>query len=280
MTVAAAVTQYRREYIGTFEQTVSLLRATTTREAVVSGLSAVFLVAGSGGATAVTRGVNGQIPYGTVSNTQNTATLVEKHAPFEMTGFNIFASQGDQNRIMREASMSVINRDIDDVILDELGTGTLNAGATAAKMSLGLIARAKTILGNNNVDITDEDNLFAVISPAAHAYLEQTTEFASGDYVNTKPFAGATRRMWRWHGMNWIVSTAVAGLGTASESLFMFHRKAIGHAVNVGEEKIMIGYDEKQDTSWSRATIYHGAKLLQNTGVVEILHDGSEYVTG
>jgi hypothetical protein len=53
----------------------------------------------------------------------------------------------------------------------------------------------------------------------------------------------------------------------------MWHRNAIGYAVNVGEDSIDIGYDEKQDTSWSRATIFHGAKILQNTGIVQLKHD-------
>ena len=58
-----------------------MLRVCCVQEAVIKGNTAVFLVAGSGGATAVTRGVNGYIPYGTVSNVQNTCTLLEYHAP-------------------------------------------------------------------------------------------------------------------------------------------------------------------------------------------------------
>lgn len=86
------VVQYREEYIASFEQDYSLLKVGTVRETLIKGNQATFLVAGSGGATAVTRGSNGQIPYKTTSNTQYTATLVERHAPFEMTGFDICKS--------------------------------------------------------------------------------------------------------------------------------------------------------------------------------------------
>jgi hypothetical protein len=48
---------------------------------VIKGNQAIFLVAGSGGISAITRGVNGLIPYNTVSNVQNTCTLNEYHAP-------------------------------------------------------------------------------------------------------------------------------------------------------------------------------------------------------
>lgn len=64
-----------------FEQNFSIMRAGCVQEAVIKGNQAIFLVSGSGGAVAVTRGVNALIPYNTVSNVQNTATLVEYHAP-------------------------------------------------------------------------------------------------------------------------------------------------------------------------------------------------------
>lgn len=275
MSVEAAVKQYRQEFVASFEQRTSPLKATTTKETVIKGNEAVFLVAGSGGDTAVTRGTNGQIPYGNPTNTQITATLVEKHAPYELTGFNIFASQGDQRRVMQMNSMAVINRDIDDTILAALASATQDYGSGTA--TLNTVLGAQAILGNNDVPIEEEDNMFAIISPAFRAYLMQTTEFASGDYVEVKQFGGPARRMFRWNGINWIVSSRITGLGTASELCYMFHRAALGYAINVGEESIYIGYDEKQDLSWSRATVYHAAKILQDTGIVKITHDGSGF---
>lgn len=276
MAIEAAVIQYRKEFVAAFEQRVSLLKATTTKESVINGNQATFLVSGSGGDTAVTRGTNGQIPYGNPTNSQPVATLVEKHAPYELTGFNIFASQGDQKRVMQMASMNVINRDIDLTILAELANATQDFGSGTA--TLQTVTGAQAILGNNDVDVEDEGNMFAIISPAFRGYLLQTTEFASGDYVENKPLNGPARKMFRWAGINWIVSSRITGLGTASEICYMYHRNAIGYAVNVGEEKIAIGYDEKQDTSWSRASVYHGGKILQNSGIVKITHDGSAFV--
>lgn len=276
MAIEAAVIQYRKEFVAAFEQRVSLLKATTTKESVLNGNQATFLVSGSGGDTAVTRGTNGLIAYGNPTNSQPVATLVEKHAPYELTGFNIFASQGDQKRVMQMASMNVINRDIDLTLLAELANATQDFGSGTA--TLQTVTGAQAILGNNDVDVEDEGNMFAIISPAFRGYLLQTTEFASGDYVENKPLGGPARKMFRWAGINWIVSSRISGLGTASEICYMYHRNAIGYAVNVGEEKIAIGYDEKQDTSWSRATVYHGAKILQNSGIIKITHDGSAFV--
>jgi hypothetical protein len=79
MAETAPVTQYRNEFIASFEEGMSWLRQTTVMEAVIKGNTATFLVAGSGGATAVTRGINGLIPARADSLTQSSATLVEWH---------------------------------------------------------------------------------------------------------------------------------------------------------------------------------------------------------
>jgi hypothetical protein len=276
MSIEAAVVQYRKDFVPAFEQKMSLLKMTTTKEMVTNGNQATFLVSGNATDTAVTRGTNGYIPYGNPTNSQLTATLVEKHAPYELTGFNVFASQGNQIQVMRNESIAVINRDIDLTLLAELANATQDFGSGTATLST--VLGAKAILGNNDVDLSESDNMFAIISPAFEAYLFQTTEFASGDYVDQKPFSGPARKMYRWAGVNWIVSSRITGLGTASEICYMYHRNAIGYAVNVGEEKVFAGYDEKQDISWSRATVYHGAKILQNNGIVKITHDGSAFV--
>lgn len=276
MSVEAAVIQYRRETVDQFEGKVSVLRAMTTKETVTKGNQATFLVAGSGTDTAVSRGVNGLIPYGNPTNTQVTATLVEKHAPYELTGFNVFASQGDQKAVMRQASMNVINRDIDLTILAELANATIDTGAYATA-SLAMVEKAKGYLGNQDVPVEEEDNMFAIVSSGFMAYLRQTKEFAHAQYVDVKPLVGPTRKMLRWNGVNWAQSARITGAGTSAELCYMWHRSALGYSINLGEDSIDIGYDAKQDTSWSRATVFHGAKILQNTGIVQMKHDGSAF---
>jgi hypothetical protein len=276
MADSAFQTHYRNEHIAAFEQNYSVLRMTCVQEAVIKGNQAVFLVSGSGGLSAVTRGVNGLIPYSTVENVQNTAVLQEFHAPYERTGFNIFASQGDQRRIMQKASVDVLNRNIDQTILDELDTATLTTGS-AVTANLNLVIKSKVILGNNEVPTTEEDNMFAVISPAFEGYLMTVPEYSSADYVDVKPFIGPAKRMRRWAGVNWIVHPNVPGTGTSSESCFMYHKNAIGHAANSKEMSVLVDYDGKQDLSWSRASLWHGAKKLQNSGIVKMVHDGSAF---
>ena len=267
--------QYRQEYVKLFEQRESLLRKTVTTEAVIKGNQAVFLVAGSNNAAAVTRGVNGLIPVRADYNSQNTATLVEWHDLVRKTGFNVFESQGDQRRIMQESSLGTINRKIDADILSGLSGSTQTTGTTQTA-SLAMVLKAKTILGNNAVPL--DGNISAVVSPGFHAYLLQAKEFTNVDYINDKPFSDQPM-FFRWAGVNWIIHPNISGKGTSAEYCYMYHRDAIGHAANVGEIDTKIGYEDEQDYSYARATMFMGAKVLQVSGIVTMLHDGSAYVS-
>ncbi len=92
MAESAPQRQYRQELIAEFEEGMSWLRQTTVTEAVIKGNEAIFLVGGSGGAKAVTRGINGLIPARADSLTQSTLTLTEWHDLVRKTRFNIFQS--------------------------------------------------------------------------------------------------------------------------------------------------------------------------------------------
>lgn len=286
MAGAAPQTVYRDEFVLGFGQRVSLLKDTTTEELMIKGNQAVFMTVDSSG-TAVTRGVNGLIPAGDNNNTQITATLLEKHDLRRMTGFNIFQSQGRQREIMQLNCMSVINRDIDSVILTELANGTLDTGA-AATASMTMISKALATLGNNGVGM--DGNIFAVVSPAFLEYISNLPSWASADYVNVKPLTnypgwnamdpkkGMGLGFWEWKGVKWIVSNQLSGVGTASCTCFMYHRAAIGHAVDTAGIDSMIGTNDEHQYSWARCSLFHGAKLLQNTGIIRMIHDDSALV--
>ena len=276
MAETAFTTQFRQETIASFEEESSLLGNAVVREAVIKGTTATFLVAGSGGATAVTRGVNGLIPARANDLTQASAALAEWHDLAKVTGFNVFGSQGDQRQIMQRTTLGVINRKIDADIIAQLDAASIDTGSSAVA-SVALVAKALGYLGNAEVPIQDAENMFGVVTPGFYAYMMQNTEFASGDYVDMKMFSGAIKRYWRWFGINWIMHPNLTGVGTSTEKCYIFHRNAIGHAVDTAGLKTAVGYDEEQDYSFCRASVYMGSKLLQNTGIVQVKHDGSAF---
>lgn len=283
MSNTAFQTQYRQEFIAGFEQKQSLLRETVTTEAVIKGNTAVFLVADSGGASAVTRGPNGLIPARADNLTQNSCALAEWHDLVRKTSFNVFASQGDQRAIMQSTTMGVLNRKMDLDIITNLDTGTINAGNAAVTATVGLCMKAMTILQNSEVPW--DSNITAVISPAFHSYIMQAPEFSKATYVNGYPFKEGDPawrdkpKMFDWIGVMWIVHPRLIGKGTADEHCYMYHKSAIGHAVNTEGLKTPVGYDEEQDYSWARASADMGSKVLQNSGIVLIHHDGSAFAS-
>lgn len=267
-------TMYRQEFIKKFEQRESLVRKTVTTECEVKGNTAVFLTAGSGSATAKTRGANGLIPARADDLTQSSCILKEWHDLVRKNRFNIYAGQGKQREIMQMTTMAVVNRKIDEDIITALETGTQFAGVAAATASLALVMKAKAILGN--ADVPYDGNISALITPAFEAYLMQTEEFTSADYVNNKPFENGMS-MFRWAGVNFIVHPNLTGAGTNAENCLMYHKEAIGHGCDKESVDTAVGYDSEQDYSFARCSAFMGSKLLQNTGVVQIRHDGSAF---
>lgn len=273
--------QYRQEFIQAFEQHQSLLRETVTTEAVIKGQQAVFLVAGSGSAAAVTRGTNGRIPARNDSLTQNTATLTEWHDLVRKTGFNVFASQGNQRAVMQMTTMAVLNRKIDDQIVTELNTGTVTIGSSSTIPNVSLFQNGRVKL--SNAAVPWDSNVTLLCQPSFLAYLEQAPEFANAQYVDVKPYAGSNPswrdkpQAYKWRNCLVVEHPNLPGRGTSSEKSFLFHKSAIGHAMDTAGMQSPVGYDQEQDYSWARASAFMGAKLLQNTGVVVITADGSAY---
>jgi hypothetical protein len=277
MAETAPQIQFRDEFIAGFEDRQSVLRSTVTTEADIKGNQAVFLVVDSNNASAVTRGSNGLIEARADNQTQLTCTLAEWHDLRRKSGFNVTTSQGNQRRVMQMNSMAVINRKIDDDIIAQLDTATNDTG-TSAEATLDMVMKSRAILGNAYVDLSQEDKLFGLITPAFDAFLMQVKEYAASDYVEVKPFSGPIRRFKRWAGFNWITHPRLTGVGTSTEKCYLYHQDAIGHAIAMPEMSVATGYDEEQDYSFCRVSGYFGSKLLQNSGIVQMKHDGSRYV--
>ncbi len=281
MAESAAQIQYRQESIKGFEQHEPLLRMSVTTEAVIKGNVATFLVADSGGASTTTRGLNGLIPARSDNLSQPTATLVERHDLVRKSNFNIFISQGNQRAIMQETSRGVLNRRADLDIIEVLNAATNDTGA-AVKGSVRLFQKARTILGNN--DVPWDGNVALACTPAFISYLEESPQWSSADFINMKTFAGSgaewgdKMKAWRWKNC-WIIEHPnLPGAGTNAEKCFLYHKSSVGHALDTAGIQAEIGRDGEQDYSWARTTAYMGGVLLQNSGVVVINHDGSEFV--
>ena len=174
---------------------------------------------------------------------------------------------------MQMTCMAVINRKIDEDIHSGLNAATVTWGA-AGVATLQRVSIAKTKLGNAFADL--DAPLWGVITPAFHGELKALKEFVSADYVKQPGFDGIPKdKAFSWYGVNWIVDPKLPGVGTASSTCFMYSQHAIGHACDTENIQTAVGYDSKHDRSWARCSTFMGSKLLQNSGVVKMLHDDS-----
>jgi hypothetical protein len=278
MSDSAFQTMYLREFIAGFEKRQALSRHTVVTKTEINGNEAVFLVADSGGATAVTRGINGDIPTRPDNLNQYTATLQEWHDVPERTRFNIYASQGDGRRIMQQTSMAVVNRKIDEDIRSALSsaTQTHTMTQTGAANFLADILEMQATLGENNA--LDEEP-FALITPAFRSNLMTLNQFSSRDYVNNPAFENVSiSKAFNWNGVNWIVDSEMSGVGTNAAVCYLYNRNSIGHACDMERISTQVGYDSKNDKSWARTSTFMGSKLLQNSGIIKITHDDTTFI--
>lgn len=276
----AYVTLYRDETIDEFEQRGSCLRKTVTTEFMRDGAqNVVFLVAGSGSATATTRGADGDLVYRTNSNTQNTCTLQPWYDAVRINNFDIFSNQGDQKKIAVRNTVGVLNRKSDDDIIAILDTATVQTSSSAQKGTVQMILHGQTIL--TNAFVPQGSGVSVVLSSAFSSYLLMATEFSNIEYVNQKPLGDGSMN-WRdqelsylWNGIYFVVHPRLTGVGTASEQCYIYHSAAIGHAFDRENFDTDMGYDGQHRRSWVNCEGFFGSKLLQNTGIVQMLHDGS-----
>lgn len=280
MATTALATQFRDEFVTAFEYGQSMLMGVATMESVVSGKDAIFATIGTGGEEATERSYDGEVVYTADDLNQITVALKAYDGAAQASAWNMFASQGTpdaRRRAMFGNCGKKINRKVDALVIGALATATNDVGASATTMTLATVQHAIAILGNEEVDVDEEENMFCLATPSARGYLSQVPEFNSADYVDFKPLNGPVMKMRRWGGLNWMFHPRLPGVNTAAEKCFVFHRRALGLAMDSAGIDFAAGYEDKHQRSWARATVFAGAGLLQNSGVAVITHDGSAH---
>jgi len=270
--------KYRREFIAAFNVGVSLLNDRFTPESMESGRSVIFDVTAVGGRMQ-TRSIDGRIPRTNVSDTQVTATLAEYVKKFEVTDFEAFTSQSDERAKMNHRIMESANQELDYVVLNELANASTSYSATAAPATLEAMTRIKAQLSANGVPINPND-VTVIMSPYLAAKLENINGYVSADYVNTKPLDGGNtatfqnqRAIKNWLEMGWITHPNLPGVGTASCTCYIVHRRALGVAVPTNQIKYSAGYDDQDHYHYCSATLKSSAKILQQSGILKFLHN-------
>lgn len=264
--------QYREEWIVAFQRGETPLKNAVSRELMISGLTAKFALQGAAGRM-TSRGVNGLIPSRNRTDTQPSITLEEKHSKETQTGFNVFTAPANLREAMQNAGALTAYREIDFTIIEALETATnqYNSGS-AITLTFGKFVDALTDIFTNNV--TTGDMITCVWTPKTWGRLLTFPEFTKTDFVADKPLVGyGVDKPKLFMGAMHMMHTGLPGAGGATASNFIFAKPAVGHAIASGEIQVASGYNDEDDYSYSRHTIYDGATILQQDGVLEVITD-------
>lgn len=271
MTYDVTATQYKNEWITLFQRGETYLKDTVMRETILAGhSSATFAFAGVS-SDMTERGVNGLIPAANATDTQINVPLKEKHFLEKETDFNVFTSQGEGLRkAMQMRARTSAAREIDNEIVRALtaASNVYNSG-TAVTLTHGKIVDIISELRENDV----HGMVTFVHSVKSFARLKTLQQFTSVDYVDQKPLMGDDERPVMFAGARHVQFNGLVGKGGATAALYVYAKDAVGHALANESTDVKSGFDDEQAYSWARSTIYHGAKILQQAGVLKVVHD-------
>lgn len=269
--------KYRREFVGVFNQSVSLLKSRTLEESMVEGRSAVFDITAIGGRMQK-RSIDGRIPRTNSNDSQVTATLEEFVKKFEVTDFEAFTSQSDERAKMNHKIMESVNQEYDFVLLNELANASNQYSGSAAAITLDLATKVIATLANNSVPITPE-NVTWTISPFMEAKLQTIAGYTSADYVDVKvlskggnQYTGEAKAK-VWLNVAWVVHPNLLNAGTADCATYIWHKRAIGSAVPTSQMRYAAGYDDQDHFHYCSATAKLNAKILQQAGLLKYRHN-------
>lgn len=268
---------YRDEFVASFEQRQSYLRDTVTNEAMVKGNSAIFLVTGQA-ESMKERGVDGLIPASNESDVQVTINLKEMHHRTTATNFDIFQGQSDRRRIMQMRGMVAANKEIDDSITAALASATnlWNTGSAITSITIGVLVDMISELYEQQVD--NDGLITCVWTPKLYARVMTLAQVSSVDYVDKKPLIDGPQPF-KFLGATHIMHPRLPGVGTATAANYIYHKASLGHAVDTAGIKTDIGYNGEHDYSYARHTLYHGAKILQNAGILRVNHNDTTAIS-
>lgn len=270
--------QYRDEWVVSFQRGATYLKDCTTTEMMIRGDEAVFPIQGAA-PRMVERGVNGLIPSRQRTDTQIRIPLREKHTLETQTSFNIFTAHANLREAMQNSGALTAAREVDDEIINSALTTATNEynGGTAVTLTFGRVVDILKELRENNV--YGGDQICCVWTPAAWARIQTFDRATSFDYVDRKPLMGNMDLPFNWLGATHMVHTGLPNLGTNTAECFAFARPAVGHAINQDGIKTYIDYEGEHDYSYARHTLYHGSRVLQQSGLLKIVHEDAAVFT-
>ncbi len=264
--------QYRQEWTVAFQRGMTYLKDSVTKEMLLKGNEAVFPIQEQAPKFSA-RGANGRLPAQRTGARQVRVPIEEKNLLQRELDFNLLTAQADVRELMQNSSVLESYREIDDVIINDAlatATNTYNSG-NAVQVTAGTVQKILATLHERNV--RSADMITFLWTPMAWAEFTQQVAVINVEYVDTKPLMGDYDTPIKWGGAKHMIHTGLPGMGTNNAKCYAFAKAAVGHAVAEGLTGVYMGQNEEEGYYYHRNFITHGARLLQQSGVIEITHN-------
>ncbi|MCK1367624.1 phage capsid protein [Bradyrhizobium sp. 62] len=281
----AFVQTYQQEVKMLYQRQGSILRPTVRVKDGIVGSTTTFQKIGKGVATVKARA--GVITPMNQDHTAIPCTLADFYAGDWVDKLDEAKTNIDERMAIAQGGAWALGRKTDDQIITALGTTTQTASnwtvTSQAAIRNSAINMVQALFAN---DVPNDGQIFAALSSKAWAFLMTVDEFKRSDYLGTQsnglPYVeGApVMRFKNWMGVNWGLHTGVAGAGTATCTLLMWHKQSIGYATGAFAGNIAAtdgGSAVSADITWhgDRASYFvnnmmsGGACLIDDTGVIK-----------
>jgi hypothetical protein len=269
---------YRKEFVDSFHQQKSKLMGRCISESMSMGLQAVFDIADLGGELPE-RGTDGNLARLHSNDEAVTVTLKEHGGSFTVTDFEDFIKAPDQREKMHRKIVARAERTMDLQFIEALdGATNQYNGGTAVTLTPDILGDAIATLEENDVPINPDD-VTLLITPQGRRQLMKSAEYTSKDYVPVQRYDHHPdrdpdeRQITSFLDVGIINSSRLKGVGTSTAKCYLFHRRAMGCAEPDGQKNFTAGFDEREHLHFASGTIRTGFKLLQQRGVLQIIHD-------
>lgn len=273
----AFVKQYEREVHEAYQRMGSYLRSTVRTKSNVIGSSTTFQKVGKG--TASTKARHSLIPTMNQDHTPIECTLADWYAADWVDKLDELKTNIDERMVVTNGGAYALGRKTDELIITALdGTTNVLSGGYVALTRARALASFEALIA---LDVPADGGIYCVVTPRQWSQLLTLDEFASADWVDSKPFvegAPSPGRFRTWLGVNWGFHTGLPGMGTSTAKCFMWHRTSIGHAS---------GADVTTDITWHGDHAAHfinnmmsqGACLIDANGALEIQVDDTTAIS-
>lgn len=198
------------------------------------------------------------------SEDRREAVISTVHSSVLIDDLDLVRTNVDLRTAYSKAIVAAVNRDIDDIILEELAN-TTNEVTLPTSGVLDGDGLAKISEALTDLDVPFGDRTI-VVSPSGMTDMLLDTTLVSNDFVRKGAYeSGVIKGVF---GFNVIQHT---GLGDGSDSghkqVFAYHRDAVGLAI-AKDVTMKVGWVDMKDAWLVTAKCAVGAKIIEDEGVV------------